>query len=161
MGKAFISSRSKLIANDKMKSLHDQIAKKCIHFNGLQHKKCRMGIVYDEIDKDKRIACRAALPCIKPDKYLPKGETQCHCPHVKFPTKEEVQAEIEAWDKEMKKITLGMKAVERIRDEYKGKNYSGVIECPVCLGRLHVSHAACNGHIHAKCETPGCIAWME
>ncbi len=36
-----------------------------------------------------------------------------------------------------------------------------VIECPACKGRLHLSQAAVNGHVHAKCETAGCVSWME
>lgn len=36
-----------------------------------------------------------------------------------------------------------------------------VIECPVCKGRLHLSQSAYNGHVHGKCETEGCVSWME
>lgn len=36
-----------------------------------------------------------------------------------------------------------------------------VIECPVCKGRLHLSQAAYNGHVHGQCETAGCVNWME
>jgi len=46
----------------------------------------------------------------------------------------------------------------------KGKpatNRSEVVECPACKGRLHLSQAAYNGHVHGKCETDGCVSWME
>ena len=36
-----------------------------------------------------------------------------------------------------------------------------VIECPACKGRLHLSQAAYNGHVWGKCETEGCVSWME
>lgn len=36
-----------------------------------------------------------------------------------------------------------------------------VVECPVCKGRLHLSQSSYNGHVHGKCETPKCVAWME
>lgn len=36
-----------------------------------------------------------------------------------------------------------------------------VIQCPACAGRLHLSQAAYNGHVHGKCETEGCVSWME
>ena len=36
-----------------------------------------------------------------------------------------------------------------------------IVECPVCKGRLHLSQAAYNGHVHGKCETVGCVSWME
>jgi hypothetical protein len=41
----------------------------------------------------------------------------------------------------------------------KGKQE--VIECPACGGRLHLSQSAYNGHVHGKCETEGCVSWME
>lgn len=39
----------------------------------------------------------------------------------------------------------------------------GFIDCPVCLGKrtLEFSRSGYNGHVHAGCETPGCVAWME
>ena len=36
-----------------------------------------------------------------------------------------------------------------------------VIEFPACKGRLHLSQAAYNGHVHGHCETAGCVSWME
>jgi hypothetical protein len=36
-----------------------------------------------------------------------------------------------------------------------------VIECPACKGLLHLTQASYNGHVHGKCETKGCVAWME
>lgn len=36
-----------------------------------------------------------------------------------------------------------------------------VIECPECKGRLHLSQASYNGHVHGHCETKGCVSWME
>ena len=38
---------------------------------------------------------------------------------------------------------------------------AGQIPCPCCTGRVMFSRASVNGHIHAKCSTPGCAAWME
>lgn len=38
---------------------------------------------------------------------------------------------------------------------------SDVLECPKCKGRLHVMQAAYNGHVRAKCETEGCVSFME
>ena len=36
-----------------------------------------------------------------------------------------------------------------------------VLECPICKGKLHVSQSSYNGHVHGKCETDGCVSWME
>ncbi len=37
----------------------------------------------------------------------------------------------------------------------------GVVECPCCKSRLHLSQSSYNGHVHGKCETEGCVSWME
>lgn len=38
----------------------------------------------------------------------------------------------------------------------------GKMECPVCrTGELKYSRSNYNGHVHAKCSTVGCVAWME
>jgi len=43
------------------------------------------------------------------------------------------------------------------------RGVGGVIDCPACSAKssLHYSIARCNGHIHARCSTPGCVSWME
>lgn len=39
---------------------------------------------------------------------------------------------------------------------------SGTIPCPVCnSGSLMYSRATYNGHVHARCTTKDCVAWME
>lgn len=38
---------------------------------------------------------------------------------------------------------------------------SGTTPCPKCGATLHYSVAACNGHVWGKCETDGCLAWMQ
>lgn len=148
----------------KTRSLHDQIADKCIHFNGIQHKSCKAGMVYDDLDKENRIEYRAGLPCFKSDSEIAKrlgGRPQCHCQHVQFPTEEDVQKQIAEHEQSMKKFTVALVAVKPIREKYKGQDWGCIIECPVCNGKLHVTHAAYNGHVHAKCETPDCVAWIE
>lgn len=35
------------------------------------------------------------------------------------------------------------------------------IDCPACGGRLHLSQSSYNGHVSGKCETEGCVSWME
>lgn len=35
------------------------------------------------------------------------------------------------------------------------------VECPICKGNLHLSQSSYNGHVHAHCETPDCISFME
>ncbi len=39
----------------------------------------------------------------------------------------------------------------------------GSITCPICgvVGALRFRRAASNEHVHAACQTPGCVQWME
>lgn len=140
--------------------------RKCVHFNGLMNKTCAAGCNYDEMDAGKKIPYRSALPCFKPDeeerKELEKhGIEQATCEHRRFMTEEEFAECLREKEAERAKLHLALAAVKPIREQYAGKNWSGTIECPACKGRLHVRHAASNGHIHARCETEGCISWME
>ena len=54
--------------------------------------------------------------------------------------------------------------VAKWRSGWSKKNRVGkaeVIECPACNGKLHLSQAGVNGHVHGRCETPDCVSWME
>lgn len=52
-------------------------------------------------------------------------------------------------------------AIRSIRADAKEKNRSaGQVKCPKCSGNLSYSIARSNGHIHGRCDTSGCLAWM-
>jgi hypothetical protein len=36
-----------------------------------------------------------------------------------------------------------------------------IIECPLCKGQLHLGQSSYNGHCRGRCETEGCITFME
>jgi hypothetical protein len=145
----------------KLRSLREQIESKCVHFNGLMNKSCRSGVVYDDLDKENRLPYRVGLPCFHPDSERVKGICQSPCENLRFPTEEEIQETLKAHDDAIEKMTTALKVIDPIRKAHKGGDWSGVIECPNCTGQLHVRHAGCNGHVHAKCETADCVAWME
>lgn len=148
----------------KDRSLHNQIADKCIHFNGIQNKACKAGVVYDDLDKENRVEYRAGLPCFHSDSSIAQrlgGKPQCHCPHVQFPTEEEAQKEVDEMDREMEKFTVALTTVAPIRKAHKGKDWQGIVECPICNGKLHVRHSGYNNHVWVKCETVNCVAWIE
>lgn len=43
-----------------------------------------------------------------------------------------------------------------------GAGGASSIGCPSCeSGKLSYSVASVNGHMHARCSTPDCVAWME
>jgi hypothetical protein len=132
----------------------------CRHFNGVQHKVCLAGIAYDSFTRT------LALPCIDWHKKNPSAEKgyriECAtCPKWEPPTSEEIAAAEAAWKASQDRMMLVLKATKPVRKEQKGKNWRGTIECPICKGKLHLSHAAYNNHMHGRCETDGCVAWME
>jgi hypothetical protein len=133
----------------------------CIHFTGIQHDFCKLSYEYKKLD--------SPLPCIRsykrqfPKEQRGQQEPTAHsdCIGYQAPTPEQI-AEDELHIKEvMARMDLIMAAVRPFRDANKGKSARGLIECPVCKGKLHLQIAACNGHVWGKCETEGCMSWME
>jgi hypothetical protein len=60
-------------------------------------------------------------------------------------------------------INIARKAITDIHGTEKPEcNVAGDIQCPVCTtGKLHYRISNYNGHIHAQCDTKGCVRWME
>lgn len=119
----------------------------CKHFTGVQNKTCKVGVDYESV---------SPIPCI--DKYR-KGD--CNCDKYEEPT----QREIDEWDAYIEqRMEMHRKVgpvVVEIKRQHKGESWSGVVDCPCCGGKLHVSHSGYNAHVHGKCETDECLSWME
>jgi hypothetical protein len=127
----------------------------CIHFRSLgSHTTCEVGVPYSNFASSMR-------PCFLDDKTGESKPDALHCDKLRRPTKEEIDLH-EQWLKErMNKQILVMVGIEDWRKSHKGKSVSEVVECPACKGRLHLSIAASNGHVHGSCETQDCVSWME
>ena len=48
-----------------------------------------------------------------------------------------------------------------IAKEGQKRGVTGTIPCPKCGAELQYSISDYNGHIWGRCETPGCLNWME
>lgn len=99
-------------------------------------------------------------PCFLTD----KGESKpgaLPCEKLRRPTSEEIAAHEKWLAERMGRLGIVMKGIMPWRQAHKGKSAQEVIECPACQGRLHLSISSYNGHVHGKCETDGCVAWME
>jgi len=150
----------------------------CKFYNGDYHNKCcEAGVPYRSVTTEPdRIDGKAfRKPCVQWDKWRGEnGHIGLHndaarenwnkrgtCDKYTEPTKEEI-ADYEA---EMKKATdrmlLALNVIAKVKKEHKGQSWKGIEECPACGGKLHMSHAAYNGHVWGKCETEGCLSWME
>lgn len=161
----------------------------CIHFNGLSmvgdgYKSgcCEAGVNYYETFDGKRAGIMLRMPCVE-FRELPahgrgtyikageatirkeidrKGETVIECASRVAPTPEQVEASrIEddaAWERTITAIKVA--AAWKVKPK-PAHDRCEVIECPACKGRLHLHQSAHNGHCSGKCETEGCVSWIE
>lgn len=122
-----------------------------------EHAACKAGVAYDTFKGmpfDKR-------PCFEKKGIAPPG-----CDKALFPTAEERASRDAEDEKRMDNYGTARAAiVKHLGGPWKkGKPSVGdAITCPVCSGiaTLRFSRAGYNGHIHAACQTQGCVAWME
>lgn len=123
-------------------------ANKCVHFNGIQNERCKKGIAYNTF--------KSGLPCLKD---YAKPETTCSS--YLEPTETQIAESKAKREAAISRLQLVLEAIKPIRQTKKGQNWSGTITCPVCQGNLRLTHAACNGHMSAMCDTPDCVGFME
>ena len=130
----------------------------CIHYQSpSHHKTCEAGIPFTRWDGTKF----DQRPCFMDrDTGMPKPGA-LGCEHLRCPTPEEIAAHRIWLDERMNLLTTVMKGITPWREKHKGRSHAEVVECPACKGRLHLSIAAYNGHVHARCETEHCASWME
>lgn len=127
----------------------------CRHRCSMMEKCCKAGVNFKELG-DGKLGLGMSMPC-----YYVAGTIPIHCDKYERRTIEEVQAEDAYMEARLAQHMLVFPLVSRIKKEHKGRSWSGVEECPVCKGKLHLSHASYNGHVHGQCETEGCLSWME
>ena len=147
----------------------------CIHFNGVQNDLCSRGVSY-EVNWPM-----GPKPCIKflhkserGGTYLKPGEEPAEtkpfpgadkakpCPLYQEPAREEVQADREDSERALVRTFAAIKVASewRVKPKPSADRYE-VVECPICKGWLHLNQSDYNGHVHGKCETEGCVSWME
>lgn len=95
------------------------------------------------------------IPCMA----LNSDKSSCDlCSVYTFEEAERFELERQA---RIDQMGLASAVVNEIRRVHKGENWAGTVDCPVCGGRLHLRHAAINGHIWGNCDTEGCLRWIE
>ena len=97
------------------------------------------------------------MPCIL--KY--KAVDTVPCEKYEEPSAAEIAETEAAIDRHMDRMRKVMPMIGKIKEDHKGHTWSGIVACPACGGKLHLSHAGCNGHVWGKCETKDCVAWIE
>jgi hypothetical protein len=152
---------------EKLDTGHGHPAGWCLHYRGFDrakselHTTCGAGVEYAQFkgagfhDTMKRKPCFLSKKGEKRPDAMP-------CPHLLLPTRDDIVAWNAFVDGRVKAISIVQTVIQPWRDANKGKSAREVIDCPVCkTGNLHLSIAALNGHVHAQCETKGCVSWME
>jgi hypothetical protein len=133
---------------------------KCIHYNGSVNECCEAGVNYGELAGGKDPGWGLKLPCIK--KFA--GPSPVTCDKRQEPTPEQLAEWKAEMNRSMERIGKARKAiVDHLGGPWKRgmTGSSGSIPCPNCAGTLQFSRAGYNGHIHARCSSEDCVAWME
>jgi len=136
----------------------------CRHYNGRDlltgksNGKCRAGVdpVYSFCG-GVRFGFLKKAPCLQ------GNGSDIICPAADFPTKEEALAEAKAFEAEMDAFISNLQIVRPtiVKAQKESGEWAGKVECPKCAKPLHWRMAQSNQHIHARCETEGCVSWME
>lgn len=129
----------------------------CIHFNGVMNDCCDKSVNYQKLaGGDLAFGWMLRIPCTGKT-VAPVNE----CQHFQKPTTEQIAQEEADLQDRLARYEKVWPVVAKWRKEApRGKQT--VIDCPTgCGGKLHLMQARSNGHVHGKCDTEGCVSWME
>lgn len=121
---------------------------------------CAAGIDRTKFNEGRREGYLLKVPCFGPDGFdgrsMPGGVCESYSPL----TEDEIRAEEERIDSHIAALRTVQKA---IREKCASEGvWQGSVPCALCqVGTVRFSMARVNGHVHGKCSTPGCLAWMQ
>jgi len=163
----------------------------CVHYNGTVNDRCKADHAYADVmrpmtntevealaerqriaseEPPSRYGSSYAVP--NPELFGQLNRVPCFlrngdlrtCADCRFPTPEEIAEREQRLREYVAKVGNARHAImEHIKAQgLLKRDCSGVIRCPVCGGKLHYGRAGSyNGHVHAECETAGCVSWLE
>jgi hypothetical protein len=126
---------------------------KCLHFRGIHHDTCLDGVNWKAITGDDPVGIANRMPCFS-------GNWAVRCLHYCEPTQEDLDAQDEEWTQRVEAMARVTPVVNQWRSE-PPVDKSEVVECPLCNGWLHLVQSCMNGRVHGRCETAGCVSWLE
>lgn len=142
----------------------------CKHFCGLRDKQCSAGVRYDDVTpRPKEPGCALRIPCTLPEKFDNRlSENQRSqlkekgtCEKFELPTDEEI-AKFEASIREViERHTKLDPWISSMRKKHRSTGFRGVVECPICQGKLHFTVSNYNGHTSGRCESENCVNYIE
>lgn len=128
---------------------------KCQHFTGVQNKTCKAGCSYETFRG-------GPLPCLPSLQRSSSKPVVAECPKYLKVTPEQIAAREALIQESMRKFEAAGPVVSEFRKANKGRSNQTSVDCPACgTGKLHMSISSYNGHVHGRCTTPNCLAWME
>jgi hypothetical protein len=162
----------------------------CIHFNGLRYigaeyrtHCCSAGVNYHSTFDGTKAGIMLRMPCVeareksadgKPGTHFKAGqetvlvpvdrkdEVAIPCLLRVEPTADQVKQDREESDRQWIKMIAALRTVSTWKVKPKpDQDRSEVVDCPVCKGRLHLHQSSYNGHASGKCETAGCVEFVE
>lgn len=158
----------------------------CIHYTGMLPAEgphvCGAGVDMDAAFDDTKPGIFLRMPCVQfrevpahgkgayckpgePTKRIEidrRDQVMVPCALRVEPTSEQVQAYRAETELELKKAMTAIRVAAEWRVKPKpAQDRREVVGCPVCKGHLHLSQSSYNGHVHGRCETEGCVSWME
>ncbi len=155
----------------------------CIHFTGIGSGGCcRAGVNYADAFDGTMAGIMFRLPCMQfrvvaadgRSTSIRAGEPEIRkeidrrdqqmipCALYLEPTPEQVQTDRAEKYAALNRTFAAIKVAQQWRVNPKPRqDRREVIECPVCKGKLHLAQSCYNGHVRGKCETKGCVSWME
>ena len=134
----------------------------CRHFNGIHHGECRAGVNYRVLAGEPSLGCMTRIPCTFG--FEPKGGPMAVCAKLERPSREEAELTIDKQEAAFQRHVGAYSAAHadaKAKGLKRGHGGQSSMPCPVCGGTLVYAVAGYNGHMHAKCETEGCVSWME
>lgn len=142
----------------------------CKHFCGLREKKCNAGVLYDSVTpRPGEPGCALRIPCTLPGKFEGRlSENQREhfqekgtCEKFELPTDEEIikfeESIRQVLDRHMKLDPW----IAGMRKKHRKDGFRGIVECPVCAGKLHFTVSSYNGHTSGRCESENCVNYIE
>lgn len=133
----------------------------CNHYRAMsEHDTCEAGVCYETL---KGVPFEQRPCFFKGD---PPATKSTLCELALYPTPKELAERDAELAKRFEDIGTARAAIVlACGGPWKkgARSEAGEIDCPVCNGAktLRFSRAGFNGHIHAACKTPSCVAWME
>lgn len=129
----------------------------CKHYNGkvfLDKGDCDAGINVRNLVGGDVPGWFTRCPCID------RHESEITCIAYKDPSDKEIEADEKQWEFVISNLTLARPLIRKLKAENPNGG-SGSVECPACTGKFNYTISSYNNHMHAKCETEGCISFME